>query len=217
MSELAAVLTRSMQASAGDLMVLDRETSLWCRHPWPEVHGLAESVAAWLLDHDRPAAVGLVGEPTVELVAAIQGAWLAGAAVSILPGPVRGANDQRWADATLTRFLGIGVRTVLSQGSYLARLRSVDTAGVTIGDLSTAAHTNRSATPVASEGPAVLQGTAGSTGAPRTAILSPGAVLSNLRGLNQRVGTDAATDVGCSWLPLYHDMGLAFVLSAALA
>ncbi|MEQ0618781.1 hypothetical protein ABLN73_01275, partial [Mycobacterium tuberculosis] len=137
MSELAAVLTRSMQASAGDLMVLDRETSLWCRHPWPEVHGLAESVAAWLLDHDRPAAVGLVGEPTVELVAAIQGAWLAGAAVSILPGPVRGANDQRWADATLTRFLGIGVRTVLSQGSYLARLRSVDTAGVTIGDLST--------------------------------------------------------------------------------
>ncbi len=42
MSELAAVLTRSMQASAGDLMVLDRETSLWCRHPWPEVHGLAE-------------------------------------------------------------------------------------------------------------------------------------------------------------------------------
>lgn len=153
MSELAAVLTRSMQASAGDLMVLDRETSLWCRHPWPEVHGLAESVAAWLLDHDRPAAVGLVGEPTVELVAAIQGAWLAGAAVSILPGPVRGANDQRWADATLTRFLGIGVRTVLSQGSYLARLRSVDTAGVTIGDLSTAAHTNRSATPVASEGP----------------------------------------------------------------
>lgn len=72
MSELAAVLTRSMQASAGDLMVLDRETSLWCRHPWPEVHGLAESVAAWLLDHDRPAAVGLVGEPTVELVAAIQ-------------------------------------------------------------------------------------------------------------------------------------------------
>lgn len=70
---------------------------------------------------------------------------------------------------------------------------------------------------MASEGPAVLQGTAGSTGAPRTAILSPGAVLSNLRGLNQRVGTDAATDVGCSWLPLYHDMGLAFVLSAALA
>ncbi len=34
--------------------------------------------------------------------------------------------------------------------------------------------------------------------------LSCRAVLSNLRAFNQRVGTDAATDVGCSWLPLYH-------------
>ncbi|OSC41131.1 long-chain-fatty acid--ACP ligase MbtM [Mycobacterium decipiens] len=217
MSELAAVLARSMQTSADDLIVLDRETSVWRRHPWPEVHGLAESVAAWLLDRDQPAAVGLVGEPTVELVAAIQGAWLAGAAVSILPGPVRGADDQRWADATLTRFVGIGVRTVLSQGAYLPRLQAVDTSDVTIGDLGMAAHTNRSATPVASEGPAVLQGTAGSTGAPRTAMLSPGAVLSNLRGLNQRVATDPTVDIGCSWLPLYHDMGLTFLLSAMLA
>ncbi len=51
---------------------------------------------------------------------------------------------------------------------------------------------------------------------PRTAVLSPEAVLSNVRGLNERVGVEAA-DVGCSWLPLYHDMGLTFLLSGALA
>ena len=62
---------------------------------------------------------------------------------------------------------------------------------------------------------ATLQGTAGSTGTPRTAQLSPDAVLANLRGLIARIGIGAA-DTGCSWLPLYHDMGLTFLLVHAL-
>jgi long-chain-fatty-acid--[acyl-carrier-protein] ligase len=225
MNELAAALRRSMQASTADLVVLDRETSVWRRHPWPEVQGLAEGVAAWLLDRDQLGAVGLVGDSTVELVAALQGAWLAGAAVSILPGPIRGADEQRWAEATLKRFTSIGVRTVLSYGAYLGYLRGhledVDPVGVEIADVAAAAHTKRSISvgPIdsdCSDRPAILQGTAGSTGAPRTAVLSPEAVLSNVRGLNERVAVQAA-DVGCSWLPLYHDMGLTFLLSGALA
>jgi long-chain-fatty-acid--[acyl-carrier-protein] ligase len=222
MNELAAALQRSMQASNADLVVLDRETSVWRRHPWPEVQGLAEGVAAWLLDRDQLGAVGLVGDSTVELVAALQGAWLAGAAVSILPGPIRGADERRWAEATLNRFTSIGVRTVLSNGAYLAFLQDVDPIGVEIADVTVlcrkAAHTNRSISggSIDSDSPAILQGTAGSTGAPRTAVLSPAAVLSNVRGLNDRVAVQAA-DVGCSWLPLYHDMGLTFLLSGALA
>jgi long-chain-fatty-acid--[acyl-carrier-protein] ligase len=222
MNELAAALKQSMQASTADLVVLDRETSVWRRHPWPEVQGLAEGVAAWLLDRDELGAVGLVGDSTVELVAALQGAWLVGAAVSILPGPIRGADERRWAEATLNRFASIGVRTVLSNGAYLVHLRDhlkdVDPMGVEIADVVTAAHTKRSMSggPTDTDCPAILQGTAGSTGAPRTAVLSPAAVLSNVRGLNERVGVQAA-DVGCSWLPLYHDMGLTFLLSGALA
>ncbi|WP_447415124.1 AMP-binding protein, partial [Clostridium perfringens] len=61
---------------------------------------------------------------------------------------------------------------------------------------------------------AILQGTAGSTGVPRTVRLSPDAVLANLSGLNGRVGVGTG-DVGCSWLPLYHDMGLSFLLAGA--
>jgi long-chain-fatty-acid--[acyl-carrier-protein] ligase len=45
--------------------------------------------------------------------------------------------------------------------------------------------------------------------------LSPDAVLANLRGLNGRIGVTPA-DVGHSWLPLYHDMGLSFLLAGAL-
>ena len=163
-----------MQASTADLFVLERETSIWRRHPWPEVHGLAEGVAAWLLDRDELGAVGLVGDSTVELVAALQGAWLAGAAVSVLPGPIRGADDRRWAEATMNRFTSIGVRTVLSNGAYLVHLQDhladMDPMGVEIADVVTAAHTKRSISggPINTDRPAVLQGTAGSTGAPRT-------------------------------------------------
>lgn len=99
MSELAAALTDAMRTGTSELVVFDRETSSWGHHPWPEVHGLAENIAGWLLDRGRPAAVGLVGEPTLEFVAAIQGAWLAGAGVSILPGPVRGADGRQWAES----------------------------------------------------------------------------------------------------------------------
>ncbi|WP_199178220.1 long-chain-fatty acid--ACP ligase MbtM [Mycobacterium hubeiense] len=214
---MASALSDAMTSSGRDLVVLDTGTRVWNRHPWAEVYARAENVAARILDDDA-AAVGLVGEPTVEFIAAIPGALLAGAAVSILPGPVRGADAEQWAQATLARFAGIGVQTVFSHGEHLAQLRAVDSP-VAVHDVGTVADARRSTT-FAAPGDrgdfAVLQGTAGSTGTPRTAQLSPDAVLSNMRGLLARVGVSPA-DVGCSWLPLYHDMGLTFLLSAALA
>jgi long-chain-fatty-acid--[acyl-carrier-protein] ligase len=216
---LAAALARAMNASAHDLVVFDRDSETWTRHPWPQVQARAESVAARILVEEQPGAVGLVGEPTADFVAAIQGAWLAGQSVSILPGPVRGADPQHWAHSTLSRFTGIGVRTVFGNGSALDLLRAA--AGqLPVLDVGAAAQGRRSASvpPVAwaAETPAVLQGTAGATGTPRTARLSPEAVLSNLNGLLTVFSVDASADVGCSWLPLYHDMGLTFLFSAAL-
>lgn len=219
MSVLAGALTRAMTASDHDLVIFDPAGGGWQRHPWAQVHSRAQSVAARILDADRTGAVGLVGEPTVEFVAAVQGAWLAGRPVSILPGPVRGADPQHWAAATLNRFDGIGVDTVFSHGVPLPLLSECDT-GVAVHDVAAAA-TERSAAfmPVAAapDAPAVLQGTAGSTGTPRTVQLSPAAVLANVGGLLAHVDVDASVDVGCSWLPLYHDMGLTFLLSGALS
>lgn len=216
MNVLSAALTEAMTTSSADLVVFEPETRTWHRHPWGQVHLRAQNVAE-RIGQDGSSAVGIVGEPTVEGVAAILGALLAGSAVSILPGLVRGADPDQWADSTLNRFANIGVTTVFSHGSYLEQLRTRDSSLV-IHDDAEVAHAQRSTTlelgaPLGEF--AVLQGTAGSTGTPRTAQLRPDAVLANLRGLAERVGL-AGSDIGCSWLPLYHDMGLTFLLSAAV-
>jgi long-chain-fatty-acid--[acyl-carrier-protein] ligase len=216
---LASALARAMAESTKDLVVLDRESNTWTRHPWSEVLARAEAVAMRLAD-GRSAAVGLVGEPTVEFVAAIQGAFLAGASVSILPGPIRGADPGQWATATLTRLAGIGVGTVLSGGEQLELLRSNDSP-LAVHDVAAVAHSRLSSSlpPVEVDPtrPAVLQGTAGSTGTPKTAALPAESVLANISGLLNHIRIDGTVDVGCTWLPLYHDMGLSFLLAGALS
>lgn len=161
MNVLSAALTEAMTTSSADLVVFEPETRTWHRHPWGQVHLRAQNVAE-RIGQDGSSAVGIVGEPTVEGVAAILGALLAGSAVSILPGLVRGADPDQWADSTLNRFANIGVTTVFSHGSYLEQLRTRDSSLV-IHDDAEVAHAQRSTTlelgaPLGEF--AVLQGTA---------------------------------------------------------
>ena len=198
MSVLATALSGAMRTSAHDLVVFDKAADAWTRRPWSQVHARAEGIAARILDQPQSGAIGLVGEPTADFVAAIHATWLAGRSVSILPGPVRGADPQRWAQATLTRFTGLGVRTVFSHGDDLALLSAPD-AAPTVLDLTTVAHElSTTFTPVepATGTPAILQGTAGSTGNPRTAQLSAEAVLNNVNALLTCIGVDPASTAG---------------------
>ncbi|MBS1840602.1 MAG: AMP-binding protein [Acidobacteria bacterium] len=54
---------------------------------------------------------------------------------------------------------------------------------------------------------ALLQYTSGSTGNPKGVTLTHANLLANMRSIGEAVGL-TANDVGISWLPLYHDMGL---------
>ncbi|MCL6480127.1 MAG: AMP-binding protein [Firmicutes bacterium] len=54
---------------------------------------------------------------------------------------------------------------------------------------------------------AFLQYTSGSTGHPKGVMLTHANLLANLRAICETVGL-RPDDVGVSWLPLYHDMGL---------
>jgi acyl-CoA synthetase (AMP-forming)/AMP-acid ligase II len=54
---------------------------------------------------------------------------------------------------------------------------------------------------------ALLQYTSGSTGTPKGVALSHANLFANIRAIGNAIGLNE-DDVGVSWLPLYHDMGL---------
>ncbi len=57
------------------------------------------------------------------------------------------------------------------------------------------------------EDPALIQYTSGSTGDPKGVLLTNANLLANIRAIIERLRFQP-DDVGVSWLPLYHDMGL---------
>jgi len=60
---------------------------------------------------------------------------------------------------------------------------------------------------VSVDAPALIQYTSGSTGDPKGVLLTHANVLANIRAIGEALDIGPG-DVGVSWLPLYHDMGL---------
>lgn len=62
--------------------------------------------------------------------------------------------------------------------------------------------------PVSADDVAFLQFTSGSTMDPRGVMVTHSCLLANAKGIVGGLAADPSRDIGLTWLPLYHDMGL---------
>lgn len=140
-------------------------------------------------------------------VGAFFGAQLAGATAVPLAWPVVAAAGERNHALLEAQVLHAQVSAVATQPGFGERLGAPA--------VTEAARTASAPGNVHEEDPAFLQYTSGTTGAPRAAVISQRAAVASAQamGLALRFGS---ADVGVSWLPLFHDMGLVGVLLCSL-
>lgn len=183
---------------------------------WAQVHDQACRMAAVLAaaGFGHGCRVGLLGDTGIEKVCALQGVWLAGGAVTVLPLPTR-ADQPGYLEAILAVVADAGLDLVIVDelmAPVTAPLTQASrTEAMALADLTRAADAMPAATPVR-PGPAdlaILQYTSGSTRAPRGVPVTHAHLAANLAAIRIATTEGATTPSRLlSWLPLYHDMGL---------
>jgi fatty-acyl-CoA synthase len=112
--------------------------------------------------------------------------------------------------SAILRDAGVRLLVTIPQARPVASLLRL--AVPTLADVVTAGDLAAAGAPVSEpEGdgsdPAFIQYTSGSTGQPKGVLLTHHNLLANIGAIAGGIGAQP-TDVGVSWLPLYHDMGL---------
>jgi 1-acyl-sn-glycerol-3-phosphate acyltransferase len=174
----------------------------------------ASAVAGGLRDEGvRPGDTVALMLPTgFDFLRAFQGILLAGAVPVPIYPPVRLDRLDEYAERQSAILANAEVRVLIT----IDRARGV--AGIlkpavptlrrvtTAGDL--AGRGAAVATPESKGADAAfIQYTSGSTGRPKGVLLTHANLLANIRAIGSGIEVQP-TDVGASWLPLYHDMGL---------
>lgn len=206
-------LRRHVAANPGRLALAFIDDDLEVRDSWTyaELDRRARSMAAFLQERDAEGARVVLAYPTcLDFLAAFYGCLYAGAVAVPAALPLAHGKDRRLeliaADS--------GAKLVLTIDKYadmIARrfAEAGDSASVSV--VATDRLPDRSdAWREIAHGAgdlAFLQYTSGSTRAPAGVMISHGNLATNLRALQDGLGS-SPDSVGVSWLPLFHDMGL---------
>jgi fatty-acyl-CoA synthase len=186
--------------------------------PWAELHDDARRLAADMQARGiGPGAhVALLGPTTRPLVTAIQATWLAGAALVVLPLPMRLGSIEEFVDQTRTRIANADASLLVVDPDLAAFYEPEpgDPPMVLLDELGRGRSASAFSAPTVDPGAlCALQFTSGSTADPKGVMLTHRQVLANLDGAVTAADVDPDTDVLVSWLPLYHDMGLIGLLT----
>ena len=192
---------------------------------WDEVRARASQLAGELVALGvRPGErVALVLPTGAEFMDAFFGTLLAGAVPVPLYPPVRLGRLPEYHAATARMLQLSGAVALLSDGRVGRLLgEAVRRARPRLGLRTVAALREAGATPVARSAPpgalSLVQFSSGSTVDPKPVALSHRAVLAQTDALRALMPDDTPEDpqLGVSWLPLYHDMGLIGCLLSAM-
>jgi acyl-CoA synthetase (AMP-forming)/AMP-acid ligase II len=186
------------------------------------------------LAHARRWAVALAdagarrGEPvaillptSTDFVGALAGAMLLGAVPLPLPSPMTFGPMDRYL-AHLGRVVShAGARVLATTPRVVTALEGLALRADLVGVVTPAeveATQERAVGPTSLDpgDTALLQYTSGTTGRPKGVRVSHRALVANAASIAEGLGL-TSSDVGVSWLPMYHDMGLVGVLLTAIA
>jgi fatty-acyl-CoA synthase len=182
------------------------------RVSWRELHDDARAMAAALQARGVGPGVNvaLLGPTTRPIVTAIQAVWLAGGTLVCLPLPMRLGSIEEFAQQTRRRITNAQASLVVVDPD-LEPFLALEPGG---GDPPVLRLDELRGDASAWERPdddphrlAIVQFTSGSTDDPKGVILPHRCLVQNIDAIVEgaALGSD---DVGVSWLPLYHDMGL---------
>lgn len=190
---------------------------------WSDFLAEAERTAAWLqsVHGVGPGSrVVVLASPSRAMVTAMVAVWLAGGAITCAPTPARTDNTAGYARQTRDRIAALGDPLVLLGAPYDAFAPILTAGGVPtclLAEAMTASPGGAWKRPdVTPADPALLQFTAGATGAPKIVQITHGNLAANIAAVKERMRHDDIHGRLLSWLPLAHDLGLLGALALYL-
>jgi len=195
---------------------LSQETWQWDgstfrRRTWGE--GIAETRHAAAGLHKRGVRQGDVVAAVLtngpDALPAAGGAWMLGARIASLPIIARGMDVAQYT-AQLRRLCSLlDAKCLVAEDRFLAFMPPDAEIGVDIVGCRSLLETpgTRDISPPPEDETLFIQFSSGTTSEPRGVELTGRAIDTHLSALSEKMGVDPERDLGCSWLPMSHDMG----------
>ena len=197
------------------------------RVSWAQLHDEARAVAAQLqaLGIGPGSHVSILAPTSRNLITAMQGVWLTGATLVMLPLPMRLASLEEFIEQTRVRVADADTALLLIDDELAPFLGDAAKAPgspplALLHEVVAKAQSNGSAgwerPTISPDDLAILQFTSGSTSEPKGVMIPHRIICANHDAMVARAQMTQA-DVLVSWLPLYHDMGLVGLLLLGMA